>query len=314
VARAGVGPPPAPEPLLLDGPYRFEPEGANGLVLRSFRVTPDDGGDDSWSMPDVDDSSWLEVGPGAWSYQLPAEPDRPYPIAVRYRIPFVVDDIPERLEVVIDGFDGSSHELFLNGRPVTSTPVRASFDSQMRSVDLTPLVTTGRNVLGVRLAIDEPTGGVVDNLKLTGAFSLAGDADSGYRIASKIDEVEPAAWTKQGYPFLSGTGVYRRSFELPETFAGFRLFLEVPMRDDVLEVQVNGAPAGVHLWDPYVAEITEHIRPGSNEIALSVTNTLANLLNGTARPSGLAGPPSIVPHASFAFDLGELTAAERTDG
>jgi hypothetical protein len=316
VERAAVDGLPAPEPIVLDGAYRFEIEGANGLVLRSFRAAVDvgDEGDGSWSSESVDDASWLEVRPGAWSYQLPAEPDRPYPIPVRYRISFDVDAVPERLEVVIDGFDGSGYDMFLNGEPVTATPVRSSFDSQMQSVDLTRHVRVGRNVLGVRLVIEGSTGGIVDNLKLTGTFSLAGDAGSGHRIAAPVAEVEPSAWTEQGYPFYSGTGVYRRAFDLPDSFADHRWFLEVPMRDDVLEVHVNGAPAGVRLWDPYVVELTDHLHAGANELAISVTNTLANLINAVDRPSGLAGAPRIVPHASFMFDLGALTSAEVTDG
>jgi hypothetical protein len=316
VERAALEVPPAPEPIELDGRYRFETEVANGLVLRSFHASIDDGdeADGSWSGPDVDDAGWLQVRPGAWSYQLPAEPERPYPIPVRYRIAFDVDAVPERLEVVIDGFDGSAHALFLNGEPVRATPVRASFDSQMQSVDLTPLVRTGRNVLGVRLVIEEATGGIVDNLKLTGTFSLAGDVDAEYRIAAPVPEVDPRVWTEQGYPFYSGTGVYRRTVELPESFADHRWFLEVPMNDDVLEVHVNGATAGVRLWDPYVFELTEHLHAGTNELAISVTNTLANLINAVDRPSGLAGVPRIVPHASFMFDLGALTSAEATDG
>jgi len=136
VERAAVDGLPAPEPIVLDGAYRFEIEGANGLVLRSFRAAVDvgDEGDGSWSSESVDDASWLEVRPGAWSYQLPAEPDRPYPIPVRYRISFDVDAVPERLEVVIDGFDGSGYDMFLNGEPVTATPVRAAHRSHLSLV------------------------------------------------------------------------------------------------------------------------------------------------------------------------------------
>jgi hypothetical protein len=184
----------------------------------------------------------------------------------------------------------------------------------MQSVDVTPLVRPGRNVLGIRLVIDQATGGIVDNLKLTGTFSLAGDAATGYRIAAPAAEVDPRAWTEQGYPFYSGTGVYRRTFELPDSFGEHRWFLEVPMRDDVVEVHVNGLPAGVRLWDPYVVELTEHLHVGTNELAISVTNTLANLINAVDRPSGLAGVPRLVPHASFTFDLGALAPAEATDG
>jgi hypothetical protein len=285
-------------------------------VLHSFlaQIDGSDEADASWSTVDLDDDAWLRVRPGAWSYQLPAEADRPYPIPVRYRIAFDVDAVPERLELVIDGFDGSGHRLFLNGAPVTSTPVRASFDSQMRSVDLTPLVRSGRNVLGVRLMIEEPTGGIVDNLKLTGTFSLGRTAEAEYRIAVPVTQVDPRPWTEQGYPFFSGTGVYRRAFELPRSFAQHRWFLEVPMGDDVLEVHVNGASAGVRLWDPYVVELTDHLHAGTNELAISVTNTLANLINAVDRPSGVAGAPRLVPHASFAFDLGAVTTVEATDG
>lgn len=313
-ARSTVAATWAPDPVVLVGTYRFETEGANALVLRSFRASPATDDDAGWTDPSADDGDWTPVVPGAWSYQLTAEPDRPYPIPVRYRVPLDVDVVPERLELVIDGFEGSAYELFLNGERVTVTPVRSSFDAQMRSVELTPLVRTGRNVIGVRLVVEEATGGIVDIVKLTGSFALAGDAASGHRIVAPADVLEPGPWTDQGYPYLSGTGVYRRTFDLPASFVGHRLFLTVPMGDDVLEVHVNGAPAGVRLWDPYVVEVTDLVHRGANELSLAVTNTLANLLNGVARPSGLAGAPSLVPHASFTFDLGAVASAERPDG
>jgi alpha-L-rhamnosidase len=314
IARASEKAARPPEDIVLTGPYRFDAEAANALVLRSFRAAPADDDDPSWTQPEHDDRAWQPVVPGAWSYQLPGEPERPYPIPLRFRIPFEVRDVPKRLELVIDGFDGSSRRLFLNGAAVTATPVRASFDAQMQSVELTAFVRSGPNVLGVELVVNEPTGGILDNVKLMGSFSLAGDEASGYAVAAPRSELPPAPWTDHGYPFLSGTATYRCSFKLPDGFEGHRLFLEVPMRDDVAEVHVNGAPAGVRLWDPYMVEITEHVRPGTNELSISVTNTLANLLNAAPRPSGLAGPPTIVPHASFAFDLGALTTAEQTDG
>jgi hypothetical protein len=69
------------------------------------------------------------------------------------------------------------------------------------------------------------------------------------------------------------------------------------MRDDVLEVEVNGQAAGVRLWDPYTVEVTGLLRPGGNELVLRVANTPANLLNGSPRPSGLAGTPRLVEAA-----------------
>ena len=73
--------------------------------------------------------------------------------------------------------------------------------------------------------------------------------------------------------------------------------------DDVLEVLINGQSAGVRLWEPYAVELTEFLRPGENVLELRVANTLANLLKGVERPSGLAGAPKLTPYRRFTFDL-----------
>ena len=56
--------------------------------------------------------------------------------------------------------------------------------------------------------------------------------------------------------------------------------------------------------------MTELLEPGTNEVAIAATNTLANLLNGDARASGLAGPPRLLARASFEFDLRAAEAAQ----
>ena len=69
--------------------------------------------------------------PGAWSYQLPVEPAEPYPVDVWYRIPFAVVDVPDRIDLLVDGFAGLGWEVHLNGRRVTADAARSSVDSQM---------------------------------------------------------------------------------------------------------------------------------------------------------------------------------------
>ncbi len=75
------------------------------------------------------------------------------------------------------------------------------------------------------------------------------------------------------------------------------------MGDDVLAVRVNGREAGVRLWAPYAVELTEYLRPGENELELTVANTLVNVLEAQARPSGLAGAPKLVPYPCFSFEF-----------
>ncbi|HEX2235078.1 MAG TPA: glycosyl hydrolase [Actinomycetota bacterium] len=287
--------------VLADG-WSFTTSDDNALVVKSWRAAPEeDAPGEAYAARDLDDSGWRAVGAGAWAYQLPAEPQRPWPIPVWYRVRFEVEEVPKRIGLLVDGFFGDDAQVWLNGRRLTSSPVRSRVDSQMLELDLTEAIATGTNVLAVRLVLRDTTGGIVDHVKVVGSFAVAGSEEGGYRIVGARDAIEPRSWTGQGYPFLSGRGVYRTSFDLPEGSAG-RAVLDVPMRDDALEVELNGRSVGVRLWDPYVVDLTGAVRPGRNDLALVVANTPANLLNGTARPSGIAGPPTLTLEGAQAAD------------
>ncbi len=160
-------------------------------------------------------------------------------------------------------------------------------------------------MIALRLVVTNPTDGLLDLLKLTGDFSLSLGGDGTYRIEAPCKSVEPRSWTTQGYPHFSGRAVYRKNFELPDSFQGQRVFVEPAMEDDVLEILVNGQAAGVRLWEPYQIEVTELLKPGENRIEMRVANTLVNLLERVERPSGLAGAPRLVPYRMFTFNLPE---------
>ena len=281
--------------VTLDGAWTFEAEDDNALVIKAWRATPERDGADASDYATGSTDDWLPVVAGAWAYQLPTEPDRPFPIPVWYRASFEVLDVPERLALIVDGFDGSDARLHLNGARVDGQGERARFDAQMREVDLSTLVVRGTNELAVRLVVESPTDGIVDHLKLVGSFALDGDPEGGFRLAEPPPEAEAAPWTEQGYPFYSGTGVYRTRVDAPAPNDGRRMLLDVPMQDDVVEVEINGHSAGVRLWEPYVVDVTKLLRPGPNDVTLRVANTIANLLNGVDRPSGIAGTPRLTP-------------------
>jgi hypothetical protein len=304
IAAEGSAP---PGPVVLDGDWEFHAEHPNALVIGQWLACeqPAAGGQEAagaFADPDAGESGWLRVVPGAWAHQLPAEPDRPWPVPVWYRVTFAVTDVPDRLHLVLDGFAGQDVRLFLNGEPVTSTPERSPFDSQMRWVELTAATRRGRNVLAVRMTVTGPTGGLLDRVKLAGRFAVAEGPD-GPCLVSPPGTARPGSWAEQGYPFYSGVGVYRRRFTVPGRAPWMRHFLEIPMRDDCVAVTVNGQPAGVLLWPPYLTEVTGLLRDGENEVELAVANTLSNFLSADRRPSGLAGAPRIVTHREFVFPL-----------
>lgn len=289
------------EPLVLTGEWEFETETANALVIgKWWALEEQPGGDRARYIATDGTDGWLAMVPGAWSFQLPAEPSRPYPIAVWYSIPFETGYLPPKLDLIIDGFAGSEWQLYVNQQSVQAAPQRSAIDSQMLAVDISPYVREGHNWIALRLVVTNPTDGLLDLLKLMGDFSL--DADN-QRIAAPRRKLNPDFWSGQGYPYFAGRAVYKYRFQLPAQFAGQRLFLEPKLQDDALEVIVNGQPAGVRLWPPYTIEVTGLLKPGENQLELRVANTLVNLLEAVVRPSGLSGAPDLVPYPAFTFKL-----------
>jgi hypothetical protein len=247
--------------VALDGEWTFEAPDGNALVIREF----EDG-----------------LVPGAWEFQQPTEPHAPYPFAVKYRARFEAEHVPERLDLLIDGFAGSDWSVAVNDEPVIAEPRRSRVDSQMRAVEIP--VRPGRNEIVVRLTLTKPTDGLLDPIKLIGDFAVRDGV-----IVAPPAAVAPSDWTRQGHPFYSGCGVYRTRVNV-----GFeRAVLDADAGDDVLEVVVNGESAGIRLWPPYALDVA--LQPGENELELRVCNTPANLLEGTPRRSGLTGPPRLIP-------------------
>jgi len=306
-ARLEAEAPPPPPDLALDGEWAFAPQGDNALVIgRWLAATEKPVVDGRGLVAEPPDAAldWVPMAPGAWSYQLPAEPDGPYPIPVWYRMEFAIDSVPPAAALIIDGFAGTEWQLFVNSVHVTAPVTRSALDSQMGTVDITPLLRTGGNRISLRLVVASPTDGLLDRIKLTGDFSLRADGAGQWAIAAPRASLRPRSWTEQGYPFYSGLARLVKRFALPEAFAGMRVFLDGGLGDDAAEVLVNGASAGVQLWPGQAIEVTDWLRPGEeNEIELRVANTLANLLNGELRPSGLLTVPRLVAHTQFAFEL-----------
>ena len=73
-------------------------------------------------------------------------------------------------------------------------------------------------------------------------------------------------------PDENPTGVYERTFEVPAGWAGRRVVLHVGAAESVLIVELNGREIGVSK-DSHLAaefEITDALRPGANELRLTV--------------------------------------------
>lgn len=83
-----------------------------------------------------------------------------------------------------------------------------------------------------------------------------------------------------GVKHFSGTAVYRKHFALAEPGRDGRTYLNLGAVENLAEVFVNGQSCGL-LWKaPFVADITDALRDGENELEIRVTNLWVNRMIG----------------------------------
>ncbi len=122
VLSADAGP--AIAPIELADGWQIELEDANALVITEWKAAPEQAGTDvsQYAARTLEETGeWLPMVQGAWSFQIPTEPDEEYPIAVWYRVHFAVDERPEELQLLVDGFAGIEWSLHVNGAECDAT-------------------------------------------------------------------------------------------------------------------------------------------------------------------------------------------------
>ena len=90
------------------------------------------------------------------------------------------------------------------------------------------------------------------------------------------------SWTERPEPGVqnySGPASYRVAFNWTAS-APRRVWLALGRVASLAEVTLNGQPCGVAWTPPYRVEVTGALRPGTNELILTVVNTWANRLIG----------------------------------
>jgi hypothetical protein len=92
------------------------------------------------------------------------------------------------------------------------------------------------------------------------------------------------SWQDLGTPSFAGPATYRKQFTAPTAPAGKRLFLEIADVRDYAKVKLNGKDLEAHAWQPYRWDITNALKPGSNDLEIQV------YAEGGGR-GGFGGPP-----------------------
>ena len=113
----------------------------------------------------------------------------------------------------------------------------------------------------------EPTGAWRE-IEVPGCWTRQGTADRPHYTNVQM----PFAGEPPHVPEQNPTGVYERDFDLPPEWSGKRVVLHVGAAESVVLVRLNGRAVGVgkdsHLASEF--DLSEHLRPGSNTIRLTV--------------------------------------------
>ena len=169
--------------------------------------------------------------------------------------------------------------------------MRYLFGTPVTLYNMKDLLIKGANRFSLRTSaqvIDPQT--ILFPPLVLGNFAIV-RGQNGWIIEKGSTLVGSDSWTRYGYPYLSGVGVYRQMFEIPHVYS--RLILRMTRVSGVVDIKINGKEVGNFLWQPIEADVTSLCEPRRNELVVTVANTIDNILRLNARPSGILGDVNI---------------------
>lgn len=102
---------------------------------------------------------------------------------------------------------------------------------------------------------------------------------------------------KQGYPFFAGSITLCKNTVLSQEEISDAVMEFAKLPSIVTAVEINGKNAGKILWKPYKIDIADYLKTGENEIKITLTGSLRNLLG----PFHLTDGEALFIHPSYFF-------------
>jgi hypothetical protein len=99
------------------------------------------------------------------------------------------------------------------------------------------------------------------------------------------------SWEALGTTSFAGPATYRKQFTISAAPAGKRLFLEIADVHEYAKVKVNGKELEGHAWQPFRWDVTNAVKPGSNDLEVEVRTTAGGR-------GGFEAPPPPPPPAA----------------
>jgi hypothetical protein len=117
--------------------------------------------------------------------------------------------------------------------------------------------------------------------ELSGPWMVAFDPKWGGPASVQFDSL--VSWPDRAEPgikYYSGTAIYRKDFEVPNSSANQKVLLDLGNVRELAEVKVNGQSCGVIWAPPFRVDITRALKPGLNQLEIEVVNFWPNRIIG----------------------------------
>ena len=138
-----------------------------------------------------------------------------------------------------------------------------------------------------RLPVSLNPGGVRSALDLTAGQALEGswtvNFPEGLGAPEQIALDSLIDWKdhpEPGVKYFSGTASYHKTIKSSKPIRGQRAYLDLGEVHNLAEVLVNGRSCGLLWRPPFVADITDALKDGDNELEIRVTNLWVNRMIG----------------------------------
>lgn len=200
----------------------------------------------------------------------------------------VIQDTIKDFEVSINGITIKLYQAKPAGEGVeTDTAIESFCGAAALKYNIKEAVMKGINRVSIR------TIGLVNDPKtifyppiIAGYFSIKKGL-RGWTMDTRKTDANYGSWTKHGFPYLCGSGVYQQVFEVPADYN--RIVLRFNQVSGSVSPEINGISFGVINWQPITIDVTDAVEPRRNVLNVKIKNTLDNLLRMNGRASGLTG-------------------------
>jgi hypothetical protein len=99
------------------------------------------------------------------------------------------------------------------------------------------------------------------------------------------------SWEELGTASFAGPATYRKQFTVSAAPAGKRLFLEIADVHEYAKVKLNGKELEGHAWQPYRWDVTNVVKPGTNDLEVEVRTSGGGRGGFGAPPPAAAAAP-----------------------